>query len=86
MRLKNLLKPTPKKLRRLGDAMAALAGGAAVPAFLSENKTLAVVLFIVGALGKFLSVLFAKEDGGKKYYYDDDDNADDVEYRRNQRF
>lgn len=72
MRLKHLLKPTPKKLRRLGNAMAALSTGAVIPAFLSDNRALALAIFVVGAIGKFLSSLFSEEYDVKKNNDDDD--------------
>lgn len=60
--LRNLLKPTPKKLRRLGNAMFSVGTGMAIPAVYMDSKLLAGFLFGMGAIGKFITSLFAEDD------------------------
>lgn len=58
---KNLAKPTPANLRRLGNAMFSVGTGMAVPAVFMDSKLLAGILFGMGALGKFITSLFAED-------------------------
>jgi hypothetical protein len=54
---KNYWHPTPKKWRKLGDALlgVALMG---VPADLAGYKWVGITMFIVGIVGKFLTNFF----------------------------
>lgn len=58
--LKNYWEPTPKNMRKLGDALLAVSMSG-VPAVLMDYKWVGVVLFITGIAGKFITNLF-KED------------------------
>jgi hypothetical protein len=54
---KNYWHPTPKKWRRLGDALlgVALMG---IPADLAGYKWVGITMFIIGIVGKFLTNFF----------------------------
>lgn len=62
--LKNLRKPTPKKWRRLGNALATVSTGIAIPTALLGSMIVAGVILGVGALGKFIAEM-TKEDDDK---------------------
>jgi hypothetical protein len=57
---KNYWHPTPKKWRRLGDALlgVALMG---IPADLAGYKWVGITMFIIGIVGKFLTNFFTDE-------------------------
>jgi hypothetical protein len=57
---KNYWHPTPKKWRKLGDALlgVALMG---VPADLAGYKWVGITMFIVGIVGKFLTNFFTND-------------------------
>lgn len=57
----NLLKPTPKKIRRLGNALFLAAQAAAALALIGDIKWLAISLVVAGFLGKFLSEFFGDD-------------------------
>lgn len=59
---RNLKKQTPKRIKRLGNAIFAGAQAAALLALVGDIKELAIGLTIAGFLGKFLSELFADDD------------------------
>lgn len=58
---KNYYKPTPKKLRVLGDSLLAVSTFITTFALYSEYTTVAIVSLCVGVVGKFLTNFF-KED------------------------
>lgn len=53
--------PTPRKWRKLGDAILGASTTAATFAAITNHPTIATVVMICGALGKFLTDFF-KED------------------------
>lgn len=55
--LKNYWKPTPKKWRKLGDALL-IVSTSAIPLQLSGYNSVAIALFIIGIAGKFITNLF----------------------------
>ena len=61
MKLKNYYKPTPKKWRKLGDALLGVSL-MAVPAELGGYGWLAICIFMCGVIGKFLTNFFADEN------------------------
>jgi len=58
---KNYYQPTPKKWRKLGDALlgVALMG---IPADLAGYKWVGVTLFALGVIGKFLTNFFSEDE------------------------
>lgn len=59
MMLKNYYKPTPPRLRKLGDALFAASSAAQTYSILNDLKYLAVACLVIGLAGKFLTNLFA---------------------------
>jgi uncharacterized membrane protein len=55
----NYNKPTPAFWRRLGDAMLAASTTAGVYAIATDHETVAVIVLIVGSVGKFLTNFFS---------------------------
>jgi hypothetical protein len=57
---KNYWHPTPKKWRKLGDALlgVALIG---IPADLAGYKWVGITMFIIGIIGKFLTNFFTDD-------------------------
>jgi hypothetical protein len=60
-KVKTYDKPTPRKMRRLGDALLAASTMAAGYAGLSDYPKLSAALMIVGVVGKFLTNFYADE-------------------------
>ena len=61
LRLKNYYKPTPKKMRKLGDALLGVSL-MAIPSTLSGHAWLAITIFGFGVVGKFLTNFFAEDE------------------------
>lgn len=61
LKLKNYYKPTPKKWRKIGDALLAVSL-VAVPAELAGHAWLSISIFLLGVVGKFLTNFFTDED------------------------
>lgn len=59
-KLSNLTKPTPAFWKRLGNALAGIGTSTAIPAFLLDNKTVAIGLFIAGIVGKLITSMTAE--------------------------
>lgn len=59
--LKQYQKPTPKKLRKLGDALLAVSTFVSGTAIVNDMKYIALAAVAVGAVGKFLTNFFAEE-------------------------
>ena len=57
----NYWKPTPKKWRKIGDALLAVST-MGVPAVLMNHHWVGVSLFITGIIGKFLTNLFTEKN------------------------
>lgn len=62
MKLKNYWAPTPKKIRKLGDALLAMSMYAQTQQMFTGQSKLLNIISIVGLVGKFLTNFFA-EDG-----------------------
>lgn len=62
LRLSNLFKPTPRNMRRLGNALIHASQGVSIPAILSDEKWIAIVVLLAGWLGKFLSEMTAEDN------------------------
>lgn len=56
--LKDYFKPTPKLMLKIGDSLLALSLFITGFAVIMENKTLAIIFIIIGAIGKFGTNLF----------------------------
>lgn len=54
-------KPTPKKWRKLGDALLAVSTTITTYAIVEEMKWLALTAVILGAAGKFMTNFFTEE-------------------------
>ncbi len=59
--MKNYYKPTPKKFRKLGDALLGVSL-MAIPANLTGHTWIAVSMFAIGVLGKFLTNFFSDDE------------------------
>lgn len=59
--LKNYYKPTPKKWRKIGDALLAVSL-VAVPAELAGHAWLSISIFLLGVVGKFLTNFFSEDE------------------------
>lgn len=53
--------PTPKKIRLFGDSLVAASTFASTLTILNGDKTLTLIIFIGGWLGKFISNMFADD-------------------------
>ena len=57
---RNYYSPTPKKWRKIGDALLGVSA-MGVPAVLMSYTWIGVTLFIIGIVGKFLTNFFSEE-------------------------
>jgi hypothetical protein len=62
LNLKNYYHPTPKKYRKIGDALLGTAQFATGLAIVNDSKELAILFMIIGCVGKFLSNLFTEDN------------------------
>jgi hypothetical protein len=53
--------PTPKNIRRFGNALLSISGFVAASSFATENETIGYVFLGVGIIGKFLTIFFKEE-------------------------
>jgi hypothetical protein len=53
-------KPTPEKLRKLGDALLAVSTTITTYAIAEDMKAFAITALILGSVGKFLTNFFSK--------------------------
>lgn len=53
--IKHYGKPTPKKMRRLGDALLSVSTAITSAGIAADNKTLAIIALLAGVVGKFLT-------------------------------
>lgn len=58
---KSYFKPTPKRIRIVGDSIVAAATFAASISVLNGHPMAGTIIMIVGAFGKFISNFFADE-------------------------
>ena len=56
-----MLVPTPKKFRRLGNALLSLTTAVAIPSWATDHKWIGWSIFAAGVLGRFLVELFAED-------------------------
>ena len=59
--VKSYWAPTPKKMRKIGDALLGVFSITSVSSIMMDDKTLAVVTLIIGVLGKILTNFFQEE-------------------------
>ena len=59
--IKEYFKPTPKRLRVLGDSLAAAGTFAASVTILNGNPQAGTIIMIVSVAGKFISNFFSEE-------------------------
>ncbi|MFZ4463774.1 MAG: hypothetical protein ACOYN5_07990 [Bacteroidales bacterium] len=57
---KGYYQPTPKNVRRFGDALLGVSTFVSGYAMIEEYVTIAVIFLIVGAVGKFLTNFFTE--------------------------
>lgn len=62
MKMKNYWAPTPKKWRKIGDALLAVALYAETQQTITGNSKLMTTFVIVGLVGKFITNFFADEE------------------------
>jgi hypothetical protein len=55
-------KPTPTNLRRLGDSLLVAATFATTSSIILEKPGLAIIIIILGTLGKFITNFFSDDD------------------------
>lgn len=60
--LKDYQKPTPKKLRRLGDSLLAASTFITTYSFMENYNKIAIASLVIGVIGKFLTNFFSTED------------------------
>jgi hypothetical protein len=61
---KEYFKPTPKRIRVLGDSLAAAGTFGAGIATLNGHEIIGTIIMIVAVAGKFISNFFSEEDNG----------------------
>ena len=59
--LKSYCAPTPKKLRKLGDALLGVFTITSMSSMITDHKSLAVTSLIIGVLGKVLTNFFSED-------------------------
>lgn len=64
--LRNFRRPTPKKIKRFGNAVFLASQGAAALALVGEERWLAIGLTVAGFLGKLLSEFFDTSPSSKQ--------------------
>jgi hypothetical protein len=62
MKWSNYFKPTPKRLRILGDSFAVASTFTATLSIVTDHQWLAVFIIISGWTGKFITNFFAEEE------------------------
>lgn len=59
--VKSYWAPTPKKMRKIGDALLGVFSITSVSSMIMDDKQLAVITLIIGVLGKILTNFFQEE-------------------------
>lgn len=59
--MKSYWAPTPKKARKIGDALLGVFSVTSMSSMIMENKSLAIASLIIGVVGKVLSNFFTEE-------------------------
>lgn len=60
--MKNYFKPTPKKWRKLGDALLGVSTTITTYAIVEDYKWIALTSVLLGAIGKFLTNFFGEDE------------------------
>ena len=63
--IKSYYSPTPKKLRKIGDALLGSSQFITGYCVIMEEKYLALVCIILGTIGKFMTNLYSEDNDGK---------------------
>lgn len=63
--IKHYYKPTPKRLRKIGDSLLGIALFAAPYEIVRDNHFLGISFLFIGIFGKFLTNFFSEEQDGK---------------------
>jgi len=58
--MKNYYKPTPKKWRKLGDALLGVSTFITASAIATNHHGIAITSLIIGSVGKFLTNFFSE--------------------------
>lgn len=58
---KHYFKPTPERIKRLGNALFTTAIAFSTFSYVLQNQTAGMVIFAVGAVGKFITEFFTEE-------------------------
>lgn len=53
-------RPTPKKMRKLGDALLAVAACAMTYSITTKHEVIAVIVMMIGVAGKFLTDFYSE--------------------------
>jgi hypothetical protein len=61
MKLKSFYNPTPKKWRRLGDALLGVSTTITSFSIYNDMKEIAIAALLLGVVGKFLSNFFTED-------------------------
>lgn len=59
--MKSYWAPTPKKARKIGDALLGVFSITSMSSMIMENKNLAITSLVIGVVGKVLSNFFGEE-------------------------
>ena len=59
--IKSYWAPTPKKARKIGDALLGVFSVTSMSSMIMENKQLAITSLVIGVVGKILSNFFSEE-------------------------
>lgn len=59
--MKSYWAPTPKKARKIGDALLGIFSITSMSSMFMDDKTLAIISLIVGVVGKVLTNFFSEE-------------------------
>jgi hypothetical protein len=61
MSFKGIFEPTPSLFKRIGLALVAAATFGAGLTFVSDDKVLGITVFVLGAIGKFVTEFFSEQ-------------------------
>lgn len=78
---KAFFEKTPSLYRRIGNMFFSISSLGGTFAFLAENKSVGIILFAMGVLGKALTEFFSQEELEKDYDVEDEFGEDDSEPR-----
>jgi hypothetical protein len=59
--MKSYWAPTPKKIRKIGDAMLGVFSITSVSSMVMDDKRLAIISLVTGVVGKILTNFFSEE-------------------------